>query len=578
MRWRLLLLYLLGPCYYALAQTTLHFTVADADQKVWKAHGSYQRNHPDSASAVREVRKVIEGLRKNSYLAASADQLDYYHDSVRVNLSIGPSYSIVLSKGNAPDDIIREAGYRTRGKSTPLFSYQQWLQLSEKMLLRAENQGYPFASVQLDSIQAASRQMQASIQFQPGPVIAFDSLLLLGSARVKTRFLAVYLNILPKQLYSQQKLSQANRMLSQLPYLKLKQPTTVRFFEEKAYVKIDADDWKTNQFDGIIGFLPNQEAASKLLITGDVKLRLNNLFGMGRGIHFQWHQIRPGSPLLYLEYTHPVLFRTRLELKANFELLKQDTTFLNVDRRLTVGYPLGGAGKLSTTVGLRTSSLSNSVQYKNETRLPPSSDVRYLSYGLSFERNTLDDYLYPRSGFRLLLQAEVGNKRIIKNPFLDARVYEGLALNTVQTSVRAMAQQYYSLSSSGKSVLLLRLQAAHLANPHLFYNDLFRLGGLNSLRGFNENTFFASAYTVGTVEYHFFTDETSYLLLCYDQAWLAARTVQGNGQDTPLGLGAGVSFSTRAGAFNLIYSLGKSANQAFGLTYSKIHLGFLSIF
>jgi outer membrane protein assembly factor BamA len=281
---------------------------------------------------------------------------------------------------------------------------------------------------------------------------------------------------------------------------------------------------------------------------------------------------------LYLEYTHPVLFRTRLELKAHFELLKQDTAFLNVDRRLTLGHPLGGAGKLSTTVGLRTSSLSNSAQYKNETSLPASSDVRYLSYGLSFERSTLDDYFYPRSGFRLLLQAEVGNKKIIKNPFLDSRVYEGLTLNTVQTSVRAMAQQYYSLSGSGKSVLLLRLQAAHLANPHLFYNDLFRLGGLNSLRGFNENTFFASAYAVGTVEYHFFTDETSYLLLCYDQAWLSACTVQGNGQDTPLGLGAGVSFSTRAGAFNLIYSMGKSANQAFGLTYSKIHLGFVSIF
>jgi outer membrane protein assembly factor BamA len=576
MRWRLLFFCLICSCYSGLAQTTLHFIVADADQKVWKEHSRYQRNHADSASAIQEASRVVELLRKKTYLAASADQMHYHHDSLLIWLSIGHAYTIRLSKGNAPDEILRDAGYRTRGNASSLLSYQQWVHLSERMLGSAENRGYPFASVQLDSIQAESGQMRASISFQRGPVIVFDSLLLSGNARVKARFLATYLNILPKQLYSQQKLPQANRLLTQLPYLQLRQPATVRFFEEKAYVKIDVDSRKTNQFDGIIGFLPNQEASNQLLITGDVKLKLNNLFGMGRGIHFQWQQIRPASPLLYLEYTHPILFGTRLELRANFDLLKQDTSFLNVNRRFTLGYPLGGAGKLSATVGLRTSSLSNSAQYKNETGLPASSDVNYLSYGLSFERNTLDDYFYPRRGFRLLLQAEVGNKKIIKNPFLDQQVYEGLTLNTIQTSVRAAAQQYYSLSS--KSVLLLRIQAAHLANPYLFYNDLYRLGGLNSLRGFNENTFFASTYTVGTVEYHFFTDDTSYLLLCYDQAWLSAQTVQGKQQDTPLGLGAGISFSTRAGAFNLIYSMGKSANQEFGLTYSKIHLGFVSIF
>jgi hypothetical protein len=55
---------------------------------------------------------------------------------------------------------------------------------------------------------------------------------------VKARFPSVYLNILPNSLQSA-KIAQANRTAAQLPYLKLTTGHS-RFFEEKAYVKIDA--------------------------------------------------------------------------------------------------------------------------------------------------------------------------------------------------------------------------------------------------------------------------------------------------------------------------------------------------
>jgi hypothetical protein len=181
MRWRLLFFCLICSCYSGWAQTTLHFIVADADQKVWKEHSRHRKNHPDSASSIREVERVIELLRKKTYLAASADQMHYHHDSLLVWLSIGPAYAIRLSRGNAPDEVLRDAGYRTRGNAEPFLSYQQWVQLSERILVSAENHGYPFAGVQLDSIQAEFRQMKASINFQRGPVIAFDSLLLSGT-------------------------------------------------------------------------------------------------------------------------------------------------------------------------------------------------------------------------------------------------------------------------------------------------------------------------------------------------------------------------------------------------------------
>ena len=69
-------------------------------------------------------------------------------------------------------------------------------------------------------------------------------------------------------------------------------------------------------------------------------------------------------------------------------------------------------------------------------------------------------------------------------------------------------------------MLLLRLRGEGLLNPRLFINDLFRLGGLNSLRGFNENQFYTSAYAVATAEFRQFIGADSYVFLFADQAYL----------------------------------------------------------
>ena len=110
-------------------------------------------------------------------------------------------------------------------------------------------------------------------------------------------------------------------------------------------------------------------------------------------------------------------------------------------------------------------------------------------------------------------------------------------------------------------------------------NDLYRIGGLNSLRGFNEKFFYASTYGIGTLEYRFFMEENSYLLIFYDQGYVRYVLHDGVSQeDFPLGFGAGLTFSTKAGIFKFIYSLGKSKEQQIGLNYSKIHFGLSSGF
>jgi outer membrane protein assembly factor BamA len=114
-----------------------------------------------------------------------------------------------------------------------------------------------------------------------------------------------------------------------------------------------------------------------------------------------------------------------------------------------------------------------------------------------------------------------------------------------------------------------------LFNSLLFRSELYRLGGLNSIRGFNENEFFAVWYAIASIEQRLYFQESSFLFLFADYA----RINEGkDGDFSVLGAGAGLSFLTQAGVFSLVYALGESPTQRFNPTFSKIHFGISSRF
>ncbi len=290
----------------------------------------------------------------------------------------------------------------------------------------------------------------------------------------------------------------------------------------------------------------------------------------------QWQQIKPASPRLDVSYWHPAFLRTPLELQVNFNLLKQDSTFFNLTQQLSLGYALSGYGKIQFRTGLRNSRLGNAAAAIDTLPVPIFADSRLVFYGANYTWNNLDDIFYPLKGFQVLISAEAGNKRILKNPLLQPDLYDSLPLASVQFAVQADIRKFTPVSQ--RSTLLTQVRVGKLVNQNLFGNELYRLGGLTSLRGFNENAFFASDFASGTIEYRYFVEPDSYLFLFYDQAWLKYNLRSGYYEDGPFGMGTGMSLSTNAGIFSFVYALGQSKDRPFGLNYSKIHFGYTTRF
>jgi outer membrane protein assembly factor BamA len=358
--------------------------------------------------------------------------------------------------------------------------------------------------------------------------------------------------------------------------VQLRAEPEVRFALGKARVYLLLDERPSNQFDAIVGLLPKTGTGQTGVdFTGDVTINLRNIKGGGKQAGLQFRKTDALSQLFDVQYIHPNLLGTPLEVAASFNLYRQTNDFLTVRPRLQVTYPTARAGRISFFTEQRGSRLLDTL-LSQRTTLPDNIDSQFNQYGLGYAWNNLDDLFFPHRGYLLNTTGAVGTKTISRNTEIRPELYEGVPLRSTQFSFGLRAERYAPLGRNG--VLLLRARGESLLNQRLFLNDLFRLGGLNSLRGFVENQYYASTYAVGTVEFRQFIGADSYVFLFGDQAYFRRDLATDRTDDLPSGLGAGLSFRTPAGLFQFVYSVGRDASQGFALGTSKIHFGLTSRF
>jgi hemolysin activation/secretion protein len=83
---------------------------------------------------------------------------------------------------------------------------------------------------------------------------------------------------------------------------------------------------------------------------------------------------------------------------------------------------------------------------------------------------------------------------------------------------------------------------------------------------------------VPSVEYRYLIGLNSYFLAFVDGGW-ARHPLEADAKNhTYIGTGAGLSFETKAGIFNIVWAIGKRNDTELNLRQSKIHLGFVNYF
>lgn len=534
-----------------------------------------QSQWADDVQRALQVRALEQQLFEKGFLLATKTEERLQGDSLFVTWETGQRIQwVALRRGNVNPALLVKAGVQLDRFSGKAFSFKDVVKVYNQILEFSENTGYPFASIRMDSLEFESGKFSGALNLDSGPSITFDSLKLTGEAKLKFRFIANLLQVKHGQPFSQQKVNQAVTQLNNLPYLRWAGEPELSFQNEEATLYLPLNQRRVNSLDGIIGFLPNEAQNGRLLLTGQFDLTLMNVGGSGRSYELHWQRYNQASQLLNVNALEPLLLGSPIDLQLSFSLLKEDSTFLNRDFRMDFGYRLPSNAYLSFFTRRQAGDLLT-VMDREYQSLPQVGDYRYNNYGLGLEKSWLDDVFFPKRGTFAKMEFAIGNKNILQNTGLPPELYNNINLRSLQYYFTGRIDKYFAANANFG--VFSRLAWGFLENEQLLLNDLFRIGGLRSIRGFNENHFFSNRHLYLTIEPRYYFDTYSYFMIFADLGNIENR-LAGARTDWPFATGAGISLQTGNGIFNFIYALGKSNSQQFSFNLSKIHFGYTGRF
>lgn len=537
---------------------------------------AYKRQFVSTTERDKELQNVLFTCFDNAYLTAAYDSVAMDSLSMKVFLNFGEQYKWAsLRPGNVDEGVLSEIGFREKLYSNKPFFYKSVRRLQEKLIIYYENNGYPFSSVKLDSIKINEGSISAVLNLTKNAEIKIDSVIIKGTAQIASVYIYNYLGIKPGSLYNESQLKKVNTRIAELAFVRSTSPASVTFTDKFNKLILNLEKKRASQFDGVIGILPDN-ITGKILFTGDVRLKLQNGLGRGELIDLNWRRLQTQTQDLKARLVYPFILRTPFGLDYNFKLYKKDTTFLDVNQNIGVQYLLIGGNYLKVFYNNKTSTLLSTKGLENATTLPANADVSTNMYGLGLKYEKLDYRLNPRKGFNVLINASAGTKKIKKNDKLNPVVYEKIKLSSALYTSDFEGNVFLPIAD--RSTIKVGVQAAFIYGETTFQNELFRIGGLKTLRGFDEESIYASTYSIFTLEYRFILEQNSYMYVFGDIAPYENNNSKEYIRDNPYGFGAGISFETKAGIFSINYALGKQFSNPIELKSGKIHFGIVNYF
>ena len=550
----------LSPKGFAQDAQTMHIEWMDSaahGAELAKLESSLYRHATSDSS-------LLAALHDKSYWTASVDSLAITAQARKFYVYLGPRFVISSLTYPGPEQHreISRAFTSKKGLSAKA-------RIEKTGIQHLQNTGYPFASWSWHPVAIDSNQIALHATVKKGPYIQYDSVII-DPDLISPDYLALLTGQQPGTPYHEQRFKYSSLLIGRLPFVELSSPPQVAFDGNGATISYRLKPRKINRFEFFLGLLPNAGEEGGTLVTGEMHLELYNLAKAGRYLAIDWQHVKERSPRLDFAYKHPFLFKTPFRWELAAQLLKEDSLFVNRNLNLAIvretysGLSYGLKGTLRGSNVLSTPAASR----ENESL----SNAGY-GVGAVFGWQGLKDPLFARDGLRASLEASLGSRQIGEG------VSTADSLESPYSFTEVALDAVWNFSTGRSSGLSLRATAYGLDAEVLFINDLRRFGGLRSVRGFNQNEFFASHAAVVSAEYRVFPEEQSVVYLFIDAGKMRYSLSNGDRwEDTVLGLGIGMTLKTQAGALTINWAVGKSREQSMDLRQSKIHFGYTARF
>lgn len=532
----------------------------DVPERQWP----FAQTFSDSISTEQALFDYLRALRADGHWAAQLDSASWRSNTLHAHATRGASvrWAEIQWSDESFALLPRDPKlHRWKNKSLAAAEWSKWQQ---RVLSNAENNGYPFARLEWDTLELRNDSLRGALRLTPGPLIRIDSVNVRGYEELTEAMVANLLGLKVGAPYSEKNLRDLRSVVGDVEYLSMPRNPQVLFSRDKTVVFTYLEKQKANQFDGILGFNTND---GEVTLTGNVYLRLLNAFDRGEELVIDWSSPGNTTQKLDLRVSYPFLFGWSWAIEGGLNLLKQDSSFLNLQTDLGIRYFLNTRASMSFSFQNKSSSTLG------DEAIAGVSDYTSQFYNIGLRWRTTDRRVAPRNGQELDVRAGFGERN---------------ANDSSQTQYRLELDFNNYWQFADLLVLRNRFQYGRfdgdLSTSELgpsYYNELFRYGGIQNLRGFDEQSLFVSEYLIGTIELRLLTGVSGYFLAFTEFGFLQSGTLIDFELPTTgsvWSFGAGAAFQTPAGLLNLTYALGRQNEGSFQFDRAKVHIGLVNQF
>jgi outer membrane protein assembly factor BamA len=518
----------------------------------------------DSVSQSIYLQNVNLKYISKGYIEFKLDTLENRDDFLKLFLYKGPQYNwdkLSLGKNLQSENF----SFSESGK---VFNSNSLIDGIDKQLRFYEDNGYPFARVYFDSLRITKERISGKLMSNLGDYFSIDSIVIKGGSKTSKQFILRHIGINKGQTYNESLIRKIDSKLQNIPFIEIIRGSEVFFTKGKATLVLYVKDKSASRFDGILGINPD-ENTGKITVVGDVKVNLLNAFKRGEKVLLNFESIKANTQNYAFEVDYPFLFGSRVGLITSINYFRQDTTFANLNLKGGFSFFLENQQRISVFANvIQSNSLLSQSSNSNEFQ---SLQTIYL--GVIYELTNLDYRLNPRKGWSAQIELNSGNKTIGSSTGSNDD-----ETNMSSFQIKSDVKASYFIPLFKKSTIKFGVQSGNIFGETIYDNELYQIGGLNTLRGFNQQSFLVSNYAIVTWEFRYLFDRNSAVFGFVDASFYEKKSIDEFVTDTPFGFGAGVNFQTGAGIFTLTYGLGQQLGNPILIKNGKVHFGFVSLF
>ena len=500
---------------------------------------NYNTKHPNIKSLNKEATIMSEKLNKIGYLDNQTQQLTQINDSTyssiihlkkrikEIHIYIGTNNLFSESTNTQKDTII-----------IPYYEVENFL---NQKIIKAEKKGFALSKIKLENIKRKNLIIYADLNFKSEKKRTVNSIILTQiNLEEKNFFPKGHLKQLNKKYlnktFNQQTVKELYDDINNFEFVTQPKYPQILFTNDSTKIYTYIEKRKANTFDGYIGF--SNDENKKTTINGYLDIALINTLHAGEQFSLYWKSDGNQQKTFNTKLEIPYIFQSPLGIKAQLNIFKQDSTFQNTKTAIDLGYYINYNSKIY--LGYQ-STESSDIQNTNNSTI---SDYKnsYITSTFEYKKTDYINNLFPKKA-SLNFIIGYGKRDTNDNP------------ETAEPSKQFSSNLNlsYNFELNKKNFIYLNSQNLYLKSKNYITNELFRFGGMNSIRGFSENSLQGNFAAMLLTEYRYAVSSNLYINSILDYALYQDLTNNQNPDKIKnlTGIGIGTNIQTPNGLLRI---------------------------